>query len=239
VSTELDHLWALRDLDEEIARLGARLGNYPAQRGALEERVNEDRVRLERVKKQIVDVQMRRRTVERETEQASAEEKKFQSQLPAVKKNEEYQALLHEIASCRSRRSDLETQVLEHFEEEERLAAARPAIETALRAAESERDAKLAEIQREEATALGLRAARSGEREKVLDGLSAGTRARYERVHASREGRAVVPIVKGACGGCYRAQPPQLLQEARKRDRLLVCEGCGRLLVYPPEGAAV
>ena len=44
-------------------------------------------------------------------------------------------------------------------------------------------------------------------------------------------------ILKGACGGCFRNQPPQLLQDARRRDRLLVCEGCGRLLVWPPDAA--
>jgi predicted nucleic acid-binding Zn-ribbon protein len=47
----------------------------------------------------------------------------------------------------------------------------------------------------------------------------------------------VVPIVKTACGGCFRTQPPQVLQEARRHDRVLVCDGCGRLLVMPPEGA--
>jgi len=43
-----------------------------------------------------------------------------------------------------------------------------------------------------------------------------------------------MPIVKGACGGCFRAQPPQVLQEARRRDRMLSCDGCGRLMVLPP-----
>jgi uncharacterized metal-binding protein len=28
-----------------------------------------------------------------------------------------------------------------------------------------------------------------------------------------------------------------VLQEARRGDRLLVCDGCGRLLVHPPDGA--
>ena len=51
-------------------------------------------------------------------------------------------------------------------------------------------------------------------------------------------GRAVVPILpKGACGGCFRGQPPQVLQEARRGDRVLLCDGCGRMMVWPPEGA--
>ena len=67
--------------------------------------------------------------------------------------------------------------------------------------------------------------------------LPPSTRSRYERIRGSREGRAVVPIIKGACGGCYRGQSPQTLQEARRGDRILLCDGCGRMLIWPPEGA--
>ncbi|TMQ68855.1 MAG: hypothetical protein E6K80_13650 [Candidatus Eisenbacteria bacterium] len=67
--------------------------------------------------------------------------------------------------------------------------------------------------------------------------LPATTRSRYERIRQSRDGRAVVPIVKGSCGGCFRGQPPQMLQEARRGDRALICDGCGRILIWPPEGA--
>jgi hypothetical protein len=74
-------------------------------------------------------------------------------------------------------------------------------------------------------------------REANVRELPAAVRARYERVHASRDGRAVVPIEKGACGGCFRTLPPAVLQEARRRDHALSCEGCGRLMVWPP-GAA-
>ena len=74
-------------------------------------------------------------------------------------------------------------------------------------------------------------------REANLRDLPPVTRARYERVHGSRDGRAVVAILKGACGGCYRTLPPAVLQEARRRDRMMSCEGCGRLMVWPPSEA--
>jgi predicted nucleic acid-binding Zn-ribbon protein len=72
-------------------------------------------------------------------------------------------------------------------------------------------------------------------REKHVGGLPPATRSRYERIVQSRDGRAVVAILKGACGGCFRNQPPQVLQDARRRDRLLTCEGCGRLVIWPPD----
>jgi len=239
MSAELDHLWALHGLDEELAALRAQLAAFPAQKQALERHVEEERARLEALKVEVAELQKRRRAIEKEIEDVSVQERKFSSQLPAVKKNEEYQALLHEITGCKNRRSDLETRVLESLEEEERLAKRKPVIDAALKAAEAERDQKLGEIARAEGAARARSEAKERARVVEIAELPPPTRAKYERVHGSREGRAVVAILKGACGGCYRAQPPQVLQEARKRDRLLICEGCGRLLLLPPEDATV
>jgi predicted nucleic acid-binding Zn-ribbon protein len=58
---------------------------------------------------------------------------------------------------------------------------------------------------------------------------------RYEKLRAGRAGRAVAAVENGACGGCHRGLPPAILQEARRREKLLVCDGCGRLLMLPPE----
>lgn len=68
--------------------------------------------------------------------------------------------------------------------------------------------------------------------------LEPTARSRYEKIRASRGGRAVVAITNGACGGCARTLTPHAQQDARKRDRLLVCDGCGRLLLLPPDEAA-
>ncbi|MGH3055077.1 MAG: zinc ribbon domain-containing protein, partial [Gaiellaceae bacterium] len=92
-------------------------------------------------------------------------------------------------------------------------------------------------LEREESEARTQLAEIDGQRAVQVEGLPAGTRARYERVHGSRDGRAVVAVVKNACGGCFRSLAPQALQEAKRRDRVLICEGCGRLMVWPPEGA--
>jgi predicted nucleic acid-binding Zn-ribbon protein len=68
--------------------------------------------------------------------------------------------------------------------------------------------------------------------------LAPAARPRYEKLRAGRAGRAVVAIENGACGGCHRGLPPAVLQEARRREKLLVCDGCGRLLLLPPEPGA-
>jgi predicted nucleic acid-binding Zn-ribbon protein len=238
MSAELDALWQLKELDERVTAARTALARYPELKRSLEQRVTEERARVEAHRKALADLQKNRRELERRIEELTAQERKFLSQQGAVKTNAEYQALTHEIEGVRRQRSDVETQVLEAFEQEERLAAEKTPVEAALRTAEDERARRLAGIESEEAAEQSALAALDAERAVRLEGLAPAVRARYERVHGSLEGKAVVAIVKNACGGCFRTQPPHVVQEARKRDRLLTCEGCGRILVLPPDGAA-
>jgi predicted nucleic acid-binding Zn-ribbon protein len=238
VTGELERLWELHGLDEQAIVVRAALSKFEAERVQLRSRLSSDKARVETVKQRIADVQLRRRQIEKDAETAGTEEKKFQSQLPNVKKNEEYQALLHEIAAVKQRRSDIETKVLELMEEEDAAQKEKPVADKALADAEREVADRVAGVDREEGVKKGELEAIEARRRAALEGLPPQIRSRYERIHGSRDGRAVVAIQNGACGGCFRAQPPQALQDARRGDRVLMCEGCGRMLILPPDPKA-
>lgn len=54
----------------------------------------------------------------------------------------------------------------------------------------------------------------------------------YDRIRKSyRNGLAVVPVEREACGGCFNVVPPQRQSEIRLRKKVIVCENCGRILV--------
>ena len=238
MTEELQVLWSLRGLDERLVVLHAALGRYPAERQSLEERLTQERRRLEVLAKDVSDLQLKHRQMEKDIESLVAEERKFQGQLPLVKKNEEYTALLHEIAGAKQKRSDRETDLLVLMDKEERCANEKPTLERALAALEGEGAGRLKAIGAEEQAERERVAGVERERAVLVARLPVGTRTRYDRIRTSKDGRAVEPIQKGACGGCYRGQPPQMLQEARRGDRLLVCDGCGRLLIWPPDATA-
>lgn len=237
MTAELAHLWALHELDEQAILHEQALAQLPARRAELEAPRRAGRAALEQARVRAATAKRERVGLEGEAAALSAEEKRFQGQLAAVKKNEEYQALLHEIAALRARRSDLETGILERLDDEERWEAEQPRREQALATLTRDADAALATLAADEQRHRSEREALETRRQEQMAGLPPATRSRYERIRASREGRAVVAIVKGACGGCFRAQPPQVLQEARRRDRVLMCDGCGRMLIQPPEPA--
>ncbi len=237
MSDELLHLWRLRELDERVAAERGALAKFPELKRGLEGRVVAERERLAAHVRAAEEALKARRKLEQEIEGVTAQQRQFESRQPSVKTNEEFRALTLEIDGCRRKRSDLETLVLMRFEEEEALSKQRPVIDQALKAAEAERASRIAEIERDEAAGLERVAALDAERGIEMGALPPATRSRYERILGSHQGRAVVPVLKNACGGCYRAQPPQMLQEFRRRDRVLLCEGCGRMVIWPPDEA--
>jgi predicted nucleic acid-binding Zn-ribbon protein len=234
MTEELERLWRLHDLDERAATVKAALAKYPEQKSSLEGRVNTEKKRLEVHAVAADEALKARRKVEQEIETVNAQQKEFEKRQPQVKTNEEFRALTAEIDGCKRKRSDLETKVLESMDREEALASQKPAIERALKEAEAERNGRIAEIARAEDTERAQLAELEAQRQEQIAGLPQATRLRYERIHGARDGRAVVAVINNACGGCYRAQPPQLMQDIRRGDRVITCDGCGRILVQPP-----
>jgi predicted nucleic acid-binding Zn-ribbon protein len=133
------------------------------------------------------------------------------------------------------KRSDLETEALTLMDDEAAVAAARPHAAEGLAKAEREAGEGLARTGAEDARLAALLGALDARRAAVVAQLEPALRTRYERARLLRGGRGVAAIDKGACGGCYRSLAPHALQEARKRERMLVCDGCGRLVMLPPE----
>lgn len=234
MTDELRQHWALHLLDEEAVRHAADRAKLPELRRAQEARLAAERRKVESSAKRAAELLARRRGLERDVAALEAQEKKFRTQLDAVTDQKQYEAVQHEIAGVAGKRGDLETEVLEILEAEEALAAERPALDAALAKAEHETAEQLARLDADDAR-LGERlAALELRRAEAVAPLEPAARTRYEKIRASKGGRAVVAVTHGACGGCARNLTPHAQQDARKRDRLLMCDGCGRLLVLPP-----
>ena len=58
----------------------------------------------------------------------------------------------------------------------------------------------------------------------------------YERLRGNfKNGLAVVPVDRDACGGCFNRIPPQKQLDIVQKKRIIICEHCGRILVPAEE----
>jgi len=238
VTEELRLHWALHEIDEQAVAREQSLAKHPEQRRALETKLAAARSALAALDQRVAESARRRRTLDGEIAAFEAQQKRFEQQLLAVTNQHQFEAMQHEIAGVRRKRDVLETEALERMEAEEREAAARPEKAHALERAGAESGALNARLDVEAAAARAALDELNARRAETEAKLAPAARARYDKLRAGRGGRAVVAIEHGACGGCHLGLPPAALQESRRREKLLVCDGCGRLLVQPPEPAA-
>jgi len=228
-------LLKLQELDSEIDSIKAEQEAIPDKRLELEQVLEDARQRLEKAKQESIDLAKRRKDLEIELEATDEKSMRFKTQLSQVKTNREYEALQHEIAALEQHKSALEDEILEALERSEALAA-RIKEEEANLNKETERvkqeeavlDARSRELD-------DLLAIKQDERVRLVSNLDAIILKRYERIRASKGGTAVTTVVNGACGGCFRRIPPHEMQNLKRDDRLISCEGCGRIIIWRPE----
>lgn len=230
--------WILHELDEEAVRHEAELAKLPEQRRAYDTRVATEKRRVDASAAAQADRQKRRTAFERDIAAFEEQESRYTKQLDAVTNQQQFEAKQHEIAGVQAKRSELETQVLTLMDEEEALAGAHPALAAALAKAEQESAAAHEKFAATEASLREKLASLDARRTETVAKLDAPSRTRYERMHSGRAGRAVASIDNGACGTCFHGLSPSSASDARRREKLVVCEGCGRLLMFPPEGTA-
>jgi predicted nucleic acid-binding Zn-ribbon protein len=158
--------------------------------------------------------------------------KKYEKQSDNVKNNREYEAIQKEIEM-----QTLEMRLAEkHIKDANQEIADKAGVLDAAKKNISEKEANLKHKKGELDKIIGetekeeneFRTKADAAKEKVDPRLLAS----YERIRKNyRNGLAVVPIVRDACGGCFNSIPPQRQSEIRQRKKIIVCENCGRILV--------
>lgn len=218
----------LRELDNEIAALPKRIA-------AIDAKLTGARQARDRAQAAQETSQSERRQVEREVEDLRAKITKVRSHSSEVKTNQEYKALLDEIAFAEGQIGKHEEHLIEIMEQAEALAQAIAAAEAELKTQEQE-------VAHERVAAEAQTTAHRTEREQVAAERKA-LRAqaedrwlqRFDRVLRMRK-HALAVVDGEACGGCRVRLRPQFLQEmALDPERLFVCESCGRILYTEAE----
>jgi len=236
----LENIYRIQELDTAIRGLEEQRTQVPKEVERLDAELGAAQAELERIGSDQQAQAKHRRTLEQQVEDATLTIKKYQRQVYEVKTNKEYTAMLHEIEQEKSKVSRLEEEILTLMELAEKAATqereARKKLD-AVAATVSERKAELAGQARDLEAQTGRADA---SRAELLKLLPAEILATYQRISKGRNGIAVVPMVGGACGGCFVNLPTKLTVHIRSMEELVTCEACGRILIWrdpAPEAA--
>ncbi len=233
-----DHLLRLVHLQEIMNAtegLQDRIAAIPAEVARLEKELIAAQKEVEVETARVQDLSKDRRRLEMELMGVETKITKYQTQLLDVKTNKEYQAMLHEIETCRSERAALDEKILVEMEESEKRSAALRALgETLERRRRETADGK-ARLNAETRDLQGRIEAHETERRQVSGTIDPAFLEPFLRVARQRKGRALVAVRDERCGGCHVRVMPKLIQQVRRATGLIACDSCKRYLYVPDD----
>lgn len=219
--SEIDRIKTLRgelplevsDLDDEIAGLGTRINNFELELKQLDE-----------------DSKLQKGKIE--TSKAKIE--KYTKQLDNVRNSKEYDHLSKEIEF-----ETLEIELSEkHIREFGQTAAT---IREQIDAAGEMLKDKTADLEQKKQELDDIVSETKAQEEKLREKakktettIEPRLLAAFKRIRKNaRNGLGVVPIQRGACGGCFNKIPPQKQMDIKLGKKIIVCEYCGRIMIDP------
>ena len=233
-STEekLRFLYELQTVDSEIDKIKILRGELPLEVQDLEDEIAGLQTRLSNIQEEMNDLEGAIQKKKNEIVDSQALIKKYQEQQMNVRNNREYDSLSKEI----------EFQTLEIELSEKRIREfsgqleEKKQLESESQSLLDERTGDLDEKKSELNSIINETQKEEEELKKRSDNFEDLIEPRlltaYKRIRKNaRNGLAVVPVERDACGGCFNKIPPQRQLDIRSRKKIIVCEYCGRILV--------
>ena len=231
----LDILFRLQSLDDEIDALEKEKATIPGDKKEIDGKLAEMEQAIQKIKDESIDVTKLRDERETDLKAIGEQINKFQGQLYQVKTNREYETLQHEIDALKEKGSKIEDAILELLENTERISSTAAGEEKKLVDYRREAEKDKGELNARDKQLSEEIAVKRDEKTRLTVDIDKALLSRYERIRANKAGLAVAAVKNGACGGCFRRIPPHEIQELKKMQRIIACEGCGRIIVWRDE----
>lgn len=201
----------VRDLEDFVAGLETRIGNFTEELKTLEDAIVE--------KKNVI-------------KEAQSLIKKYETQQSKVRNNREYDSLTKEmefqnleIQLAEKRIKEYKANIIAKKEIAEKSEEELESRKKDLKIKKKELEEIVAETEKEEASLLK----KSKNSETIIDERLLNA---YKRIRSNvMNGLGVVTVERDACGGCFNKIPPQRQLDIRMHKKIIVCEHCGRILV--------
>ncbi|QSR85069.1 zinc ribbon domain-containing protein [Methylacidimicrobium sp. B4] len=227
---DLPLLIELQELDQKIVRLRSELAQLPVAKRRVEAASEEAKRKLQEAKQAQQSTELLRRQMEGEIEELRRRLTRYQAQQMQARKNEEYQALSHEILQVKGEVEREEDEVLLLLEKADDLQIGVKREERKAEEAEEDARRKRKELAEKESRLMSQLAQAEEERERKKRVVETTLLARYQMLVQGHRENAVVPVVHGGCGGCHMKLTRQTLLRAGAAAELAFCENCGRIL---------
>jgi predicted nucleic acid-binding Zn-ribbon protein len=230
VYPELEQLLVLQDRQQKIKQIETEIETVPLQRKSLEAQLAASVAGVEVLKQKNRHVEMDRKKLELDVGTRAETIARLKTQQYQTRKNDEFQAIGHEIERYENEIRKIEDEELELMvqadtikvdlaEEEKKAGVVRESI--ARQTKDLEAKSTTLQSQLEEL---------SKERAEIAGKIDEDLLSRFERLFKSKGDAVVVALEHEVCTGCHMKVTTQTAHRVKAGKEIVSCENCGRIL---------
>jgi predicted nucleic acid-binding Zn-ribbon protein len=164
--------------------------------------------------------------------QAEMDREKAEKNMDSISTQREYEALDKEIRDAAEKeqqfRKELQREERALSDLNEQIKQSESLIEQQEQDLEERRAGIEAEVSEKKSQVANL----EGEEQALIPGLDPEVLFKFERIIRNKGGRGIVAIKGGVCMGCHMILPAQFANMVRKREEIVFCPYCSRILFY-------
>jgi len=232
VEEKLTSLVTLQKIESKMDEIQILKGELPMEVADLEDEVQGLYARQTRIEEEINGVTEFIEQRKEAIKEADALIKKYDKQSGNVKNNREFEAINKEVEMQELEMKLAEKHIKDATEEIAEKAVLLEKAKKNIAAKETVLTGKKGELEKIIAANEKEEKHFSKQAVEAREHVDERLLTSYEKIRKSyRNGLAVVPVERDACGGCFNAIPPQKQSEIKQHKKIMICENCGRILV--------
>ena len=215
----LQNLLILQDRDLKRHALETQMKAVPEEIAQVERKIASEKSAIEAARTELRDLEVRKKSLETEIGSTETKLANYRTQQLSIRKNDEYQAMGHQIELTQAAVADLEGKELEVMYAIDGAKARFAAAEAELKANIAGHESRIATLRERDAN------------------LRAELTTAQAEVAAARNFPVVVPIHGAKCGGCHLKVSSEVESAARGKTadpvaQLPTCDQCGRIVYW-------
>jgi predicted nucleic acid-binding Zn-ribbon protein len=231
---DLERLILLQDIERRASAAARIVADAPGTLAALATTLANARAGVESAKAALAENQVARRALERDLQTAQQRLDKYKDQSMAVKTNEEFHAMQHQMAAVKADIDRLEGSILEVMMAADDLQQRLTGAEATLKAQTAAVAAQQAAVSAERDANAAIVTACAAERKALVTQMTPSVVATFDKVARQRAGIGVARAEQERCVVCQVRLRPMVYTAVKRNDSITQCDSCQRILYFIP-----
>src|SRR5215475_13903793 len=213
----------MRQIQTEIKKL-------PLERAHLESQLATSAAGVEALKQKGRQLEVERKKLELDVGTRAESISRLKTQQYQTRKNDEFQAIGHEIERYENEIRKLEDQELELMIEADKLKSEIEAADKSARLTKDSISSQLADLETKSKALESQQQEFEKEREALASKIDPDLLDQFERLFNSKGDAAIVAVEHGVCTGCHMKVTTATASQVKAGKDIVSCENCARIL---------